>query len=519
MGARLSKKSPKTPLAVSQPRSARRVHLIAFAILSAYAAALVYQRESVPAGMNNDVAEEALRGLYLVEGNHFEVLTFSVGNSAETLYLYLVGLAAHVVGPTMLSVQLVSWLFALACIWLIWKVVERIDGTIPPWIPLLTAACSLWLFHYARNGLRAIAAPVFLAAFALLLARSEDGDDRGKTALACGAVLGLGIYGYTSARALPLAFLAYAAVRLLRNRDLRPQLLRRYGLILAGAFLTSIPNVWFLVRYPKEFLSRGDYVMAGNAADYVVQVIWSALMPVFYSDHYRHIQIDRYRSDGVAAGLTSTGQNPLPYLFAIAFLIGLWQLRRFMARPAALFLLCAWIVTTLSVGIAGPSPTRLLVLLPVYLAFAALGFAWIVGKWPAARIPAMVLILAAGAFDSYRYFTGSGQGPDYRLCYDPSPLAIGERAEALAAQGQRVMSIVSRDYNVVHYLTYRHAANVNIAEFFVRPFDPAVLPLNEFRPDVLLMQPSGKFRSLLARMRPEWRVGNDDRYFEFHLPH
>jgi len=45
--------------------------------------------------MNNDVAEEALRGLYLVEGRHIEPMTFAVGNSAETLYLYLVGAAAQ----------------------------------------------------------------------------------------------------------------------------------------------------------------------------------------------------------------------------------------------------------------------------------------------------------------------------------------------------------------------------------------------------------------------------------------
>jgi len=96
-----------------------------------------------------------------VEGHHIEPMTFSVGNSAETLYLYLVGTAAQFFGQPRLPFQLVSWLFALACIWLIWKLVERISETLPPWIPLLTAACSLWLFHYARNGLRAISAPFF----------------------------------------------------------------------------------------------------------------------------------------------------------------------------------------------------------------------------------------------------------------------------------------------------------------------------------------------------------------------
>jgi hypothetical protein len=122
------------------------------AILCAYVALLILWRDKVPDGLFNDTAEEALRGLYLVEGHHFEVITLSLGNSAETLYLYLVGAAAHWLGATTLSIHLPSWLFALACILLVWKLTEAVDSTIPAWIPVLTAACSLWLFHYARSG-------------------------------------------------------------------------------------------------------------------------------------------------------------------------------------------------------------------------------------------------------------------------------------------------------------------------------------------------------------------------------
>ena len=97
----------------------RSVPILIVAIFAAYLAALIYARDRIPAGLHNDVAEEALRGLYLVEGRHFEVMTFSVGNSAETLYLYLVGVAAQLLGPTTLAIQLPSWAFALACIWLV----------------------------------------------------------------------------------------------------------------------------------------------------------------------------------------------------------------------------------------------------------------------------------------------------------------------------------------------------------------------------------------------------------------
>src|ERR1035438_7063510 len=110
---KLPESAPPPPLGSTLPNWAAPV-----AIFAAYLAALIYARNSVPDGINNDVAEEALRGLYLVLGHHFEVVTFAVGNSAETLYLYLVGAAAALVGTGTLAIQLVSWAFGMACIWL-----------------------------------------------------------------------------------------------------------------------------------------------------------------------------------------------------------------------------------------------------------------------------------------------------------------------------------------------------------------------------------------------------------------
>ena len=45
--------------------------LWAAVILMAYLGALLFRSDRIPAGLNNDVAEEALRGLYLVNGASF----------------------------------------------------------------------------------------------------------------------------------------------------------------------------------------------------------------------------------------------------------------------------------------------------------------------------------------------------------------------------------------------------------------------------------------------------------------
>jgi len=145
--------------------------------LVGYLLALVYWRDVVPDGLVNDAAEEALRGIGLVEGRKFEVITSSLGNSAETLYLYLLGASAKLFGPTTLAIQLPSWITALAVIWLFIGILRRMDVS-TRWAPPLAVVSSVWLFHYARSGLRAIAAPFFLLAFWLLLDRAERLEER-----------------------------------------------------------------------------------------------------------------------------------------------------------------------------------------------------------------------------------------------------------------------------------------------------------------------------------------------------
>ena len=93
-----------------------------------YIAALVFQHDRIPDGICNDTAEEALRGLYLVKGPKFEVITFAIGNSAETLYLYLLGLMATLLGPTTIAVQITSWIFAIITIALLIRVCHRLKA-------------------------------------------------------------------------------------------------------------------------------------------------------------------------------------------------------------------------------------------------------------------------------------------------------------------------------------------------------------------------------------------------------
>ena len=513
----MRQKQPKRParvIAGPPPKTSRRNALAAVAaIFSAYAALLLYAHGRTPPGLNNDVAEEALRAVYLVAGHHFEVITFAVGNSAETLYLYLVGGMIQLFGRSILPIQLVSWIFALACIWLVWKMVERVADTVPAWVPVLASASSIWLFHYAMAGLRAIAAPVFLGAFALLLDRVERGADR-KIALLCGAVLGLSIYAYTSARLLPIAFVLYAAFRLARNWGGKAVLLRRYGAILAAAFVVSIPNLVFFLRRPADFLFRGSYVLRGTAADRVINIVWTALMPFYYPEAYRRIFSPSFQLDTVSGALTLSGFNPVHPVLAIALIVGLTQVKRRLDQPIVTYLIAVWLTAVLTLGFAGPSLTRLLILLPVYLVLAALGIGFVLEKRAVLWIPVLLVMLFAGARDYYQYTSGSGPGSEaYAYYFNPAATAIGETAHTLGSQGQRVLSVVSRDASVVKYFTGDQAAHQRIAEFYERPIDLS-LSLGEFRPNLLLVEDTPAFQSFTSHLSPQLVLAHTAHYYE-----
>jgi hypothetical protein len=483
------------------------------AIFAAYGAMLLYAHGRTPPGLNNDVAEEALRAIYLVQGHHFEVITFAVGNSAETLYLYLTGGMIQLLGRTILPIQLVSWMFALACIWLVWKLVERVTDTVPAWVPVLAGASSIWLFHYAMAGLRAIAAPVFLGVFALLLDRVERGSGRG-IALLCGAVLGLSIYAYTSARVLSVAFVLYAAFQVFRKWPERAALLRRYGDIVAGALVVSIPNLIFFLRRPGDFLLRGSYVLRGTGGDRVVNMIWTALMPFYYPESYRRIFSPSFQLDTVSGALTLSGFSPIHPVMAIALLIGLSQVKRWMARPVVTYLLAVWLTAVLTLGFAGPSLTRLLILLPVYLVLAALGIGFVIEKHTALWIPALLVLLVAGIYDSYEYTLGSGQNFEaYSYYFNPAATDIGKTAHTLGSQGKRILSVVSRDASVVKYFTGDQGAQQRVAEFYERPLDPAQLPLEEFRPDVLPIENTAAFQPFTSRLPSELVLTRNEHYY------
>lgn len=461
--------------------------------LAGYLFALNYKRDEVPPGLNNDVAEEGLRGIQLVETKRLEVINAHglnadgrhFGHSMETLYLYLVGFAAEVTGSTSLAVHAITWAFTLASIVLLCAVVRRLRPGMPVSVPLLLAISSVWLFHYGRSGLRANTAPLFMLAFVLAF-DSVEREERPRfwRAVACGGILGAGLYGYTACRILPLAFLLYVGLSMLRG----PGALKRLKVASAvalGALVVSIPNLVYLAQNGREFLSRGAYVLPAHVPDAARNFLWSLVLPVFYPWYAKAVD-GTHHFDGVSFGLTVAGFKPVHPLIGLAIVAGIVQAWRLRRTPLVSLLFSIWTVSLLALGISGPSLTRFLIVLPIFLVIAALGIEPLL-RTPWARRATIGALCVLAASQVSDYFIRLARHPEAAREFAEAATDIGRRARALSAADHQVLVIVAGNANVVHYLTY-DGHKVHINEFWHRRPDPRELPLQRVAPEVILVE-------------------------------
>jgi hypothetical protein len=217
-------------------------------------------------------------------------------------------------------------------------------------------------------------------------------------------------------------------------------------------------------------------------------MIWTILTPFYYPQYYQNLGGPTYLFDGVSGALAAMGNHPVNVVLATAFLIGVLQRRHYLNRPVVPYLIACWITAMAALGVSGPSLTRILILLPVYVVFASIGVLYVLKRFPQARTPVLALLVAAALFDIGGYMTGFSNSRGAQLFYSPAATKLGQAAETEAMAGRRVMCIVSKDANVIRYLTHDQAPRIDITEFYRRPVNPAEIHMAEFKPQVLLVE-------------------------------
>ena len=456
----------------------------------------------IPAGLEGGPAVEALRGVHLIVRRRFEVMSFAIGPSAETLWLYVMGASVELFGPRWISVALPSVLAAAAVVALTVLAARRLDPMTPPAIPFLLSAGSVWLFHYGQVGLRAISAPLFFVLAILLVHAGEAAGGSKRIRFAAGFVMGLSVYAYSSCRVLAPAWLLCAVAGELRKPRAERSFRAALSPTLLGIAVASIPNALFFLREPGEFLFRGYYVYRGGWVWKVVNVFWTALLPFHVPRFYTVWLGPGHNFDATAVSLTSAGVHPVDPVTAVAFLCGLVLAFR-SPRPAGLsYLLWVLGTGTLLLGVSGPSLTRLLFLQPalVILASLALGRAWHLA--PRARPALLAALLVPGALGFFEYAWRFGPSADAQSEYLAPANAMSARARDLADRDPalRLLLVTRKGRDIAKFYNYRHIERLWLVEG--APPAPGAVDdaLRRFRPGVVLVERGNAFREVAASL-------------------
>lgn len=443
----------------------------AFAMLGILAAGFVLRRwqiQAIPWGLNNDEGIEGLIACRFLAGERIAPFS-SIGVARETLYHLLLMPLISLMGPTMASLRLLSLLCALGAIILIERAGAELFSRRVGLGAAFLLSVSPWHLLYSRVGLRNILLPVLLLAGMVSFARALRGRKPAMFALT-GALLAAGMYSYTSFRVVPLAFLLWALLRS-RLAGSPPMSWKETALTVGSFTVLMIPQLWVFSASPAAYLARGAYVLTQTPDASIGQnLFFSLVMPVAYPAKYGVMQSRWYFGDGVSLVYAAVGRTPESVVSATLMALGFaasWVrlIRRRSEGEGVLLLLFA--TTLVTVGLAGPSLTRLIGLLPLLCLMGALALEEIRlalrGASPHALAAAVTGALLAGAavLGFEQYFLSAGRSPK-AMFYFAAPQTIMGLYAAGAATDHPVHIFYTEEPETLQFLTFAQRERVTL---------------------------------------------------------
>lgn len=243
------------------PRLTITIDPPAAAALLAVAAVLFfrfYRLGDVPPEMNSDHAEKLIDILRVVNG---ERPIFFAGNGGREALIFYLGAALHSVfgmEPGFMLLKIGSTLIGAAALSYVYGLGNEYGGRRLGWLAFTLMGIAYWPNVVARFGLRL---PFYMLFTAAVMYHLVSGYRRGRRSdfIWAGVWLGVGMYGYTPDRLLPLTVLLAAGLYLLHHRRSPEHL--RFGI--AGLLVVAlvslvlfIPLLGYILSEPQAFLAR-----------------------------------------------------------------------------------------------------------------------------------------------------------------------------------------------------------------------------------------------------------------------
>jgi len=438
-----------------------------------------FQIHSIPWGLNNDEGIEGLIACRFLAGEPITPFS-SIGLSRETLYHLLLTPLFLVSGPSIFSLRMLSFLCGMTAVLLTYFLGQELFSRRAGIFAAFLMAVSPWHILYSRTGLRNILLPVLLLGSLLAFTRALRAR-KPWYFIGTGILLAAGMYSYTSFRVIPLALIFWAWIRR-RFLGKAPMTWKEVGLT-AGTFLAlMIPQILVLASDPVGFLGRGAYVIGQTPdASILENVLVSFAMPVYYPARFGVMQSRWFFGDGVSLVYAAVGRTPESLasasLMALGFVLATVRFIRKRAEGEGL-LIFLFSLTVVTVGLAGPSLTRLIGNVPLLCLMAALFLEEILRRIPAPGwlgvTVTAALLLGAAAMGFEQYFLRAGSSGKAML-YFAAPQTIMGLYASSRVPDHPVTVLYTEEPETLQFLTFPRRELVSLQS------DPQKLDWNRVR--------------------------------------
>jgi len=281
--------------------------LILFAAALAVSAWLRFsQLDAVPVAMTSDHVEK-IKDVNDILNNGKRPIFEPTNGGREPLMFYLAAFTAEFAGTglTPLTLKIVAATAGFLTLPFIFLLAREFSGDAAGLLAMLAAGIGWWPNVISRNGLRFPFAMLFSAIALWLIVRALKYERR-NFALVGAAALGIGLYGYTPIRIVPLAigvaFALYALHRRSKAIALRLGVwLLMLALILLAAFM---PMIRYAVDEPENFWRRTSTRITGEPGLETAPPTWQVLL----QNEWNSLRMFSWTSD--SAWLISPAEQP-----------------------------------------------------------------------------------------------------------------------------------------------------------------------------------------------------------------
>ena len=343
-------------------------------------AALVFTRTvnmgSIPPEMTSDHVEKLINVTEILEGKYY--IFFPNNGGREALEFYLVALVARLFGTgiSFLSLKIVSVAVGIITLPFLYLLGREIADRRVGLLAMILGGVAYWPDMISRIGLRLPLAMLFCAAtlyFFYKALRRRSWNDF----LWAGVALGIGLYGYTPIRVVPLALAVILGLFLLNpaSKGSRKWAVGGSLITLGTMTLLFLPFLRYAVEFPADFWMRtttrilpGETFSVVELAKTFASNVWIALQMFSWNDGVGWFNCVPLRPalDVITGGLFHLG--------LIGLLVWGFKKANWEALSVVLLLPVLLLPTTLALAIPNENPSlaRAIAAVPVVYLMPAL---------------------------------------------------------------------------------------------------------------------------------------------------